>query len=108
MDFTPAIAIFISSALTLTMVNMFMIVSPRPQASIHAGLVRIHPCACNDGLFDDGLDGLLLHIRQEIDDHLPTALYHAKDRWPFLLQYASTTFAFESASTSCAPLGLHH
>jgi hypothetical protein len=50
----------------------------------------------------------LLHISKEIDDYLTTALYHPKDRWPFLLQCASSTFAFESAATPPSALLLHH
>ena len=40
--------------------------------------------------------------------HLPATLYHAQDRWPFLLQGAPTTGALEVASPSLSPLVLHH
>src|SRR5215470_13946016 len=108
MHFTHAVAIFIARELASSMVDTLMVVSPRPQAGINAVLVRIYTCTSNDGLFDQGLDSLLLHISKEIDHDLPTALHHAKDRWPFLLQCASATFAFESASTTFSPLVLHH
>src|SRR5215510_4991608 len=99
MDFTKAVAIFIAGALAPAMVDTPMVVSPAIQASINAILVCIHTCTWNDGVFDKGFDGLLLDISQQIDHHLPTALHHPKDRWPFLLQGASTTFPLESASS---------
>ena len=44
-----------------------------------------------DGVFDERLDRLLLHIGQQIDHHLPTALHHPKDGRSFLLQGATAT-----------------
>src|SRR4029453_6066059 len=108
MDFTKAVAIFISGELAPAMVDTPMVVSPAMQASINAILVCIHTCTWNDGVFDKGFDGLLLYISQQIDHHLTTALHHPKDRWPFLLQCASTTFPLETASPSLSPLDLHH
>jgi hypothetical protein len=43
-----------------------------------------------------------------MDHHLPTALHHPKDGRPFLLQGASTRFAFPSASTTWSALALDH
>ena len=106
MDFTKAVAIFISGILAPSMVDTLMVVSPGLQTGINAVLVRINKCAWNDGVFDEGLDGLLLHIGKQIDHHLTAALHHPKDGWPFLLQCATSTFAFESASTSFASLAL--
>ena len=42
-------------------------------------LVCIHKRTWHNGVFDQGLDGLLLDVGYEIDHHLTTALYHAKD-----------------------------
>jgi hypothetical protein len=50
----------------------------------------------------------LLDIGQQIDHHLPTALHHPKDGWPFLLQGPSASFALEPTSTSLSALALHH
>jgi hypothetical protein len=50
----------------------------------------------------------LLHIGKQIDHHLPPALHHPKDGRSFLLQGASTSFAFESAPTTCSALALDH
>jgi hypothetical protein len=108
MDFTQAVAIFISGELAPAMVDTPMVVSPAIQASINAILVCIHTCPWNDGVLDKGFDGLLLDISQQVDHHLTTALHHPKDRWPFLLQGASTTFPLESASPSLSPLDLHY
>src|SRR5262249_31969288 len=108
MHFTHAVAIVIAGKLASPMVDTLMVVSPATQAGIHAVLVRIHSCPWNDGAFDQGLDGLLLHIRQEIDHHLTATLHHPKDGRSFLLQGASTSFAFESASTTLSALALDH
>src|SRR5262249_44698170 len=70
MDFTQAVAIVISSELTPPMVHMLMLVSPSLQTSINAILVRINTCPWNDGVFDEGLDGLLPHIGQQLDHYL--------------------------------------
>src|SRR2546425_12877437 len=106
MDFTKAVAIFISGVLASSMVDALMVVSPRIQASINAVFVRINKCPWSNRLFDKRLDGLLLHIGHHVDHHLTAPLNHAKDRRPFFLQCASGTCAFESASTSLSSLGL--
>src|SRR5215510_11743454 len=85
MDFTQAVAIFISSELALSMVDTLMIISPDRQTGIDAILVCIHTCTWTDGVSDQGLDRLLLHIGHQIDNHLTTPLHHAKDGWSFLL-----------------------
>src|SRR5262245_32214259 len=108
MHFTQAIAIVISSELTPTMVDILMIVPPGLHTSINTVFICVHTCPWNNSLFDQGLDRLLLHIGQEIDDHLTTALHHPKDRWPFLRQGATATFALQSASASFSTLVLHH
>src|SRR6266853_2786210 len=108
MDFTQAIPIFIAGELASPMVDTLMAISPATQAGINAVLVRIHTCPWNDGVFDQGLDGLLLHMRYEIDHHLTATLHHPKDGRSFLLQGASTRFAFESASTPFSLLTLDH
>src|SRR5712692_6510409 len=108
MDFTKAVAIFISSELAPSMVDTLMLVSPDMQAGINAILVCINTCTWNEGIFDEGLECLLLYIGQQIDHHLTTALNRPKDGWSFLLQCATTRFSFQSASTSFSPLVLHH
>src|SRR2546426_6666258 len=108
MDFTKAVSIFIAGVLALSMVHTLMLVSPCTQASINAVLIRINKRTRGNGLFDEWLNGLLLHISKHVDDHLTAPLNHAKDRWLLFLQCASAIFAFESASTSCASFGLHH
>src|SRR5712671_5421154 len=54
------------------------------------------------------LNGLLLHIGQQMHDHLSTTLNHAKDRRLFFLHRPSTGFAFAAAPTAFALLALHH
>src|SRR5262245_50701288 len=85
-----------------------MIVAPGLQTGINAVLVCIDTCACNDGVFDEGLNGFLLHIGEQIDHDLTPALHHPKDRRSFLLHGATATFTLESASTAFASLGLYH
>src|SRR5262250_3736520 len=102
MHFTQAITIFISCELTPSMVDMLMTVAPGLQTGINAVLIRIHTCAWINGVFDQRLDGLLLHVREQIDHDLTTTLDHPKDRKSFLLHCASSTFIFASTSTTFA------
>jgi hypothetical protein len=83
--FAHAVAIVIAGKLTPSMVDTLMAVAPGLHTGINAVLVCIHTCPWHDGVFDQGLDGLLLDIGQQINDHLTTALHHPKDRWSFLL-----------------------
>src|SRR2546421_7320889 len=108
MDFTKSVSIFISGILASSMVDALMVVPPRTQARINAVLIRIHKCTWSNGLFDERLDRLLLHIGYHLDHDLTTPLNHPKDRRPFLPRCATATFSLESASTSFASLGLHH
>ena|ERR687887_1288629 len=107
MNFAQAVAIFIASALAPSMADTLMLVSPDMPASINAILVCLHTCTWNNGVFDEGLDGLLLDMGHQIDHHVPSALHHLKDGWSFLRQGATTSFSLQSASTSVAPLGLY-
>src|SRR5215510_1570394 len=108
MDFAEAITIVIARELAPSMVDTLMIIAPGLQTSINTILVRIHTCPWNDGVFDEGFDGLLLHIGQQIEHDLPAALHHPKDGWSFLRQRATASFALESASTSWSLLALDH
>src|SRR5215471_13681401 len=108
MDFTQAVAIVIARELAPPMIDTLMLVSPDMQARIHAVLVCKNTRTRHDGVFDQGLDGLLRDVGSQIDHHLPTALHHAKDGWPFLLQGATTSVALESPSPSCALCALDH
>src|SRR5262249_15332917 len=85
MDFTKTVAIFISSELASSVVDTLMVVAPGLQTGINAVLIRINKRTWNDSVFDEGLNGLLLHIGKELDDHLPTTLHHPKDGWSFFL-----------------------
>ncbi len=85
-----------------------MVVSPGPQAGINAVFIRVHKRSWHDGVFDEGLDRLLLHIGHQIDHYLTTPLNHPQDRGPLFFQGATTTFAFESASTSFSSLIFHY
>src|SRR2546425_5460754 len=85
MDFTKAVAIFISGVLASSMVDALMLVSPRTQASINAVFIRINKRTRGNGLFDERLNSFLLHIRKHVDDHLTAPLNHAKDRWLLFL-----------------------
>src|SRR6266704_6906512 len=80
MDFTQAVAIFISGVLSSSMIHMLMVVSPDTEACINAIFIRIHTCTWSNGLFDERFDGLLLHIGKHVDDHLTISLNHPNDR----------------------------
>src|SRR6266849_7780631 len=79
MDFTKAVAIFISGVLSSSMVDMLMVVAPRTQTRINTVFICINKRTWRNGFFDEWLERLLLHIDNHIDDHLTTPLYHAKD-----------------------------
>jgi len=85
-----------------------MAVSPGLQTSINAVLIRINQCTGNDGVCDEGLDGLWFHVSQQIDHDLTTALHHPKNWRSFFLQGPSASFAFEPALTSFSALALHY
>src|SRR4030095_1953458 len=106
MHFTKPVAIFIAGEFTPSMVDALMVVAPSTQASINAVLIRVHQCTCINGVFDERLDRLLLHIGQQIDHDLTPTLHHAKDGWSFLLQGTSSTFTFERAAPPFSPLVL--
>ena len=108
MNISKAIAIFISGVLAPSMVDTLMIISPCTQAGINAVLIRINKRPLSNGVFDERLNGLLLHISKHVDDHLTATLQHAKYGWPLFVQCAAPTFTFESVATSFAPLVLHH
>src|SRR5215510_8385069 len=108
MDFTKAVAIFIASELSSSMIDTLMVVSPGPQAGINAIFIRVHKRIWNDGVCDEGLDRLLFHIGHQIDHYLTTPLNHPQDWWPLSFQGAKTTFAFESASASFSSLIFHY
>src|ERR687888_2460513 len=108
MDFTQTIAIVISCELTPSMIDMLMTVAPGLQTGINAVFISINQCAWINSVFDQRLDRLLLHVREQIDHDLTTTLNHPKDRRSFLLHRTSPTFPFESASTTFAALVLHH
>jgi hypothetical protein len=108
MDFTKAVAIVISGELAPAVVDTLMVVSPSPQVGINAIFIRVHPCSWINGVFDERFDRLLLHIGQQIDHHLTPALHHAKDGRCFLLQRATASFAFASASMALSTLALDY
>ena len=85
MNMTKTIAIFVSRKFTPSMVDLLMTVAPGLQASIDAVLIRINKGSRNDGVRDERLDRLLLDIGQQMDDHLPATLDHAKDGGSFFL-----------------------
>src|SRR5215813_504591 len=106
--FAHAVAIVIAGKLASPVVDTLMAVTPGLQTGINAVRICIHPCPWHDGVFDQGLDRLLLHVGQEIDDHLTATLQHPKNGRSFLRQGATTRFALEPASTSLALLALDH
>src|SRR5215470_7192879 len=108
MDFAKAIPIVIAGELAPAMMHTLMAVSPALQTGINAVLVGIHQCTWNDGVFDEGLDRLLLHIGQQMDHHLTTALHHPKDRRSCLRSCAPTTGTFTAAATTFSTLLFHH
>src|SRR4029453_2528646 len=108
MHFTKPVAIVISGEFAPAMVDALMVVAPSLKTGINAVFIRVHQCPCINGVFDERLDRLLLHIGQQIDHDLTPTLHHAKDGWSFLLQGTSSTFTFEPASTPFSLLALDY
>src|SRR5262249_38557398 len=106
MHFTQAVAIVIACELTPSMVDMLMTVAPGWQTGIHAVRISLHQCAWINGVFDQRLDGLLLHVREQMDHDLTATLNHPKDWWSFLLHRASAGCRCPPTSTAFAPLPL--
>src|SRR5215831_14237832 len=50
-------------------------------------------------VFDQRLDGLLLHVREQIDHDLTATLHHPKDWGSFLLHRAASTFPSDLSDT---------
>jgi hypothetical protein len=79
-----------------------------PQACRNTVFVRINKRTWRNSRFHERLNRLWLHVSNHVDDNVTTPLSHPKDGWPLFVQCATTTCAFESVSTSFAPLVLYH
>src|SRR5919205_1546865 len=108
MDFTHAVAIVIARELASSVVDTLMVVAPGLQTGINTILISINQCAWINRVFDQRLDGLLLHVREQLDHDLTATFNHPKDGRSFLLQGASPSFAFPSAATTVSALALDH
>src|SRR2546422_3362029 len=108
MHFTKTVAIFISRIFAPAMIDALMRIAPSLETSINTVFIRVNQGSWINGVFDERFDGLLLHIGQQVDDHLSTTLNHAKDRRFFLLPRPSARFSGASASAALAPLALDH
>jgi hypothetical protein len=64
--FAQAVAIVSAGQLASPVVATLMAVTPRLQTGINAVRIGIHPCPWHAGVFDDGLDGLVLPVGQAI------------------------------------------
>jgi hypothetical protein len=107
-DCAKAITIVIAGERPPAMMHTLMAVSPALQTGIQAGLVGRHQCAWNDGVFDEGLDRLWLHMGQQMHPHVTTALHPPKDRRSFLRSCAPTTGTFPAATTAFSTVLFHH
>ena len=92
----------------LVLIATLMVISPSPQAGIHAVVIRVHTRIGNEGVCEDGLARLRLHLGPQIAHSLPPPLNPPQARGPLVCPGATTTFAFASASTSFSPLTSHY
>src|SRR3954464_1987587 len=92
-----SVAVIIAGVFALGMADGFVSVAPVFQTSIDVVLVGMDQGALGDGLLDDGVDRRLLDIGQHVENNLPAALDHTKDRRFLLLQSAATRGAFQPA-----------
>ena len=79
MYFTKAFAIFISGIFAPAMIDTLMCIAPSLKTGINAVLIRVNQGSWINSVFDERLDGLLLDIGQQVDEHLSTTRNHAKD-----------------------------
>src|SRR3989442_9294690 len=78
MHFTKTVAIFISRIFAPAMIDALMRIAPSLETSINTVFIRVNQGSWINGVFDERFDGLLLHIGQQVDDHLSTTLNHAR------------------------------
>ena len=67
MHFTKTVTIFISGIFAPAMIDALMHITPSLETGINAVFICVNMCPWSNALFDNGLDGLLLHIGQQID-----------------------------------------
>src|SRR5437016_2914829 len=86
----------------------WLILSPGLQPGITAVHLRLHQRTWGTGRRDAGRDRLGLHLGPQLAPDVTAALPHATARGACLLPGPTTSCAFASALTPCAPRGLHH
>src|SRR5215213_11495042 len=103
-DLAEAVAILVARVLPASVADGLVLVAPGWQAGVDVVLVGVDVSALGDGGLDDRLDGLLLHIGQHAQHHLPAALDQAEDGWLLFLQRAAARRSRQSAAAAEPPL----
>ena len=76
-DLAEAVAILVARVFTPSVANRVVPIAPGRQAGVDVVLVGVDAGTFGDGVLNDRLDHLLLHIGQHANDDLPTALDQA-------------------------------
>src|SRR4051794_24635703 len=99
-----AVAVLVAGVFTLSVADALVLVAPDGQAGVDAILVGMDERALGYRGLDDRLDRGLLHVGQQVQDHLTSALDQAKDRRLVLLPRASARRTGQPPAASKPPL----
>src|SRR5260221_13663536 len=103
MRFMKAIAILVACVFALRMIDRLVLVSPFVQSRIDIVLIGKNQAPDLNSQFEEGLDRLLLDIREHVQDDLSIALDHAQDRRFFTRQSPSPRLSFQSSAATGTP-----
>src|SRR5438067_875648 len=80
MHLMKAVSIFITGISGRCMIDILVLVAPCFQTSVDVVFVGKNETASLNSLFENRLDGLLLHILKHLQHDLTTTLDHAENR----------------------------
>jgi hypothetical protein len=92
-DFTKTVPILIARVFAFAVADRLVTIAPIRQFGVDVLFVGHHLRTWNNGLGDEGLNRLLLHIGQHLDHDLPATLEHPEDGRLLFLKRAAPAFA---------------
>ncbi len=103
-DLAKTVPVLVAGVFAAPVADRLVPVAPGRQAGVDAILVRVDEGARGDSGGDDRLDRPLLHVGQQMQDHLAAALDQAEDRGLVLFQRAAARRACQPAAAPEPPL----
>jgi hypothetical protein len=101
--FVKAIAVIISCLFPTAMTHTLMRIAPLCQTAVDVVFIRVHTRARGHRRLDERLDGPLLDVFLQANDHLSTALNHAEDRRFLGCECPSPALALEPPAPAASP-----